>query len=100
MNLDLKKLELRKINDTLQNLDRKKNDRSFTILNPEGSHAVCAGLTDELDVTVKGHVGYYCAGMNQNAKVTIEGNVGTGVGENMMSGTVHVKGNALSLIHI
>ena len=43
MNLDLKKLELRKVNDTLQNLDRKKNDRSFTILNPEGSHAVCAG---------------------------------------------------------
>ena len=94
MNLDLKKLELRKVNDTLQNLDRKKNDRSFTVLNPEGSHAVCAGLTDDVDVTIKGHVGYYCAGMNQNAHVTVEGNVGTGVGENMMSGTVHVKGNA------
>ena len=30
----------------------------------------------------------------QKAHVTIDGNVGTGVAENMMSGTVHVKGNA------
>ena len=32
--------------------------------------------------------------MNQNASITIDGNVGTGVGENMMSGKIHVKGNA------
>ena len=45
-------------------------------------------------MTVKGHVGYYCGGMNQNANITVEGNVGTGVAENMMSGKIHVKGNA------
>ena len=39
-------------------------------------------------------MGYYCAGMNQKAQITIDGNVGTGVAENMMSGKVHVKGNA------
>jgi glutamate synthase domain-containing protein 3 len=32
--------------------------------------------------------------MNQKAFITIDGNVGTGVAENMMSGKVHVKGNA------
>ena len=32
--------------------------------------------------------------MNKNANIIIEGNVGTGVAENMMSGLVHVKGNA------
>ena len=47
-----------------------------------------------MKVLIKGHVGYYCAGMNQKAHVTIDGNVGTGVAENMMSGKVHVKGNA------
>ena len=47
-----------------------------------------------MKVLIKGHVGYYCAGMNQKAHVTIDGNVGTGVAENMMSGIVHVKGNA------
>tara|TARA_B100000579_G_scaffold368004_1_gene328657 strand:+ start:204 stop:887 length:684 start_codon:yes stop_codon:yes gene_type:complete len=94
MELDLKKLKLRIINEKLQNLDRKKNERDFVIKNPEGSHALCAGLTEEMNVKIKGHVGYYCGGMNQKAAITIEGNAGTGVGENMMSGKIHVKGNA------
>ncbi len=94
MELDLKKLKLRKINDKLQNLDRKQNERNFTIINPEGNHAICAGLNDEMNITIKGHVGYYCGGMNKKANITIDGNVGTGVAENMMSGKVHVKGNA------
>ena len=85
MELDLKKLKLRNINDKLQNLDRKQNQRNFTIINPEGNHAICAGLNEEINVTIKGHVGYYCAGMNKKANITIEGNVGTGVAENMMS---------------
>jgi methylamine---glutamate N-methyltransferase subunit B len=34
------------------------------------------------------------AGMNQKANVTVHGNVGWSVAENMMSGTVHVKGCA------
>ena len=72
----------------------KKNKRDFIISNPEGNHAICAGLTENIDVTIKGHVGYYCAGMNQNANIIVDGNVGTGVAENMMSGKVHVKGNA------
>ena len=94
MNLDLKKLKLREVNEKLQNIGSKQNQRSFTVINPEGNHAICAGLKDEIDVIIKGHTGYYCAGMNQNAFVTINGNVGTGVAENMMSGKVHVKGNA------
>ena len=94
MKLDLKKLKLRDVNEKLQNIDRKQNDRNFTIINPEGNHAVCAGLTEEMNINIKGHVGYYCAGMNQNANIVIDGNVGTGVAENMMSGKVHVKGNA------
>ena len=97
MNLDLKKLKLRSVNEKLQSIDRKKNSRKFTISNPEGNHAICAGLTENIDVTIKGHVGYYCAGMNQNANIIVDGNVGTGVAENMMSGKVHVKGNACLL---
>ena len=98
MKLDLKKKKLREINKTLQNLDAKKNERDFTILNPEGSHALCAGLNQEMKVLIKGHAGYYCAGMNQKAQVTIDGNVGTGVAENMMSGIVHVKGMPHNLL--
>ncbi|OYY29757.1 MAG: protein glxC [Azorhizobium sp. 35-67-15] len=43
---------------------------------------------------VEGHVGYYCAGMNQQASIIIHGNAGVGVAENMMSGFVHVLGDA------
>ena len=78
----------------LQNLNKKSNDKDFTVMNPEGCHALCVGLVNKINVTINGHVGYYCAGMNQNANIIIKGNVSTGVAENMMSGTVHVKGNA------
>ena len=61
MELDLKKINLREVNEKLQNLDRKQNQRDFSIINPEGNHAICAGLTEEMNVNIKGHVGYYCA---------------------------------------
>jgi glutamate synthase domain-containing protein 3 len=70
MNFDLNKKTLREVNQHLQNVDRKQNTRKFEILNPQGQHAICAGLKDDIDVTIKGHTGYYCAGMNQKATVT------------------------------
>ena len=91
--LDFKKNNLRKINSTLQNISHKNNKRDFIIKNPNGNHAICAGLNEDISVKIRGHVGYYCGGMNQKAKITIEGNAGTGLGENMMSGLIHVKGN-------
>ena len=89
--LDFKKNNLRKINSSLQNINHKNNKRDFVIKNPAGEHAICAGLKEEMSVTIKGHVGYYCGGMNQKANICIEGNTGTGLGENMMSGIIHVK---------
>ena len=94
MKFNLQKDTLRTVNDYLQNFDKKSNNRSFEIINPNGNHAICAGLKDDIEVAVEGHAGYYCAGMNMNAQIIINGNVGTGVAENMMSGVVHVKGNA------
>ena len=94
MDFDLSKKKLTDVNAFLQNIDLKSNQRDFIVKNPSGSHALCAGLQQEINVSIKGHVGYYCAGMNKNASITIDGNVGTGVAENMMSGVVHVKGNA------
>ena len=67
---------------------------AFLIKNPRGVHALACGLDAPLDVTIDGHVGYYCAGMNKSAHVIINGNAGIGVAENMMSGRVHVKGDA------
>tara|TARA_X000000368_G_C22971386_1_gene685631 strand:+ start:39 stop:734 length:696 start_codon:yes stop_codon:yes gene_type:complete len=93
VDLDFKKNSLRKINNFLQNISYKNNKRNYVIKNPNGEHAVCAGLKEDISVNIKGHVGYYCGGMNQKANITIDGNAGTGVGENMMSGSIHIKGN-------
>lgn len=87
---DLEALSLRGINSALHAAE----EGAFTVLNPGGAHALACGLNAPLEVTIKGHTGYYCAGMNKHAAVTIEGNVGTGCGENIMSGTIRVKGDA------
>ncbi|RMD89500.1 MAG: protein glxC [Alphaproteobacteria bacterium] len=88
--LDLERIDRRALNATLQ----QATEGSFTVLNPQGVHALAAGLEHPIEVTIKGHAGYYCAGMNKEAKVTIEGNAGQGVAENMMSGLVRVTGDA------
>ena len=93
MELDLKKISLREINNTLQSLDVSQEDQNFTITNPEGCHALCVGIKQEININIEGHVGYYCAGMNQEANIKINGSAGTGVAENMMSGTVSISGN-------
>lgn len=88
---DLAETSVRNINAALHSADVSG---SYAILNPAGSHNLAVGLDAPVRVQIAGHVGYYAAGMNQRADVTIDGNAGVGVGENMMSGTVVVKGNA------
>jgi len=91
---DLAGGELRVLNHALQNLGPKTNETAWMILNPRGAHALAVGITAPVAVTIDGHVGYYCAGMNEGAEITITGNAGPGVAENMMSGRVHVLGDA------
>ena len=88
--LDLASVSLRDVNQQLH--DAK--DGTFFIANPRGAHAIACGLDAPLSVTVDGHAGYYCGGMNKLADITVHGNAGTGLAENMMSGRIHVKGDA------
>src|SRR5262249_43200356 len=79
---------------TVRDLNQRLHDAAgagpsqWRIENPEGAHALAAGLDGELEVEINGHVGYYCAGMNKLATVLVAGNCGVGVAENMMSGLV------------
>src|ERR1700743_928440 len=88
---DLRSVSLRQVNAALHAPDLTGE---FTIAPPDGAHNVAVGLDAPVRVTIDGHVGYYAAGINQQADLVIAGNAGTGVAENMMSGTVWVKGNA------
>ena len=89
--LDIAALGLRATNRTLQSAGAGTN---FTVANPQGLHAIAAGLNAPITVDVLGHAGYYCAGMNQEATVRVHGTAGVGVAENMMSGRVEVSGRA------
>ena len=92
--LDLASLDLRSVNGVLQGRADAGGETEFEIHHPKGAHALACGLTQAIDVKIKGHAGYYCAGMNERARVVVDGNVGTGVAENMMSGEVRVRGDA------
>jgi len=91
--VDLALVSLRDLNSRLHKLTPLTNETYWEVRNPQGRHALAAGLDAAVTVFVDGHVGYYCAGMNQQATVIVEGNAGVGVAENMMSGMVHVKGD-------
>lgn len=92
--IDLAITSKRELNARLHALPPATNETHWRIENPQGEHAIAAGLDALVTVEIAGHAGYYCAGMNAKATVIVEGNAGVGVAENMMSGTVHVKGDA------
>jgi glutamate synthase domain-containing protein 3 len=91
--VDLAETPLRELNRRLHEAD-PRDTRRWRVVNPNGAHAVAAGLNSEIEVEIEGHVGYYCAGMNQWATISVHGNAGPGLAENMMSGNVIVDGNA------
>lgn len=92
--IDLARDDVRALNQRLHALSPDTNERLWRVVNPRGAHAVAAGLTVPIELTIEGHVGYYCAGMNEHASVIVRGHAGTGLAENIMSGTVRVTGNA------
>ena len=92
--IDLHTATIRELNRQLQRPFTGGNDPRWRVTHPDGRHALAVGVTEALEIVIKGHVGYYCAGMNQQATVTIRGNAGPGLAENIMSGAVRVTGNA------
>lgn len=94
ISVDLASSSKRDLNQRLHALAPDTNETGWRVLNPQGQHALLAGLDAPIVIDLMGHAGYYCAGMNQQAEITVHGNVGVGVAENMMSGRVHVLGDA------
>ena len=92
--IDLRQTQVRTFNQTLHDLSPDTNETFWRVTNPDGLHAIAAGLDSPVTVEIEGHAGYYCGGMNKQARIIVHGNAGVGVAENMMSGFVHVKGDA------
>jgi methylamine---glutamate N-methyltransferase subunit B len=91
---DLAQVPVRTLNDWLHHGLAGSGIDQVDVLNPDGAHSIAVGINAPLTVDIRGHAGYYCGGMNKFADLTVHGNVGWGVAENMMSGSVRVKGFA------
>lgn len=85
---------VRPLNQALHELKDGTNLTNWRVTNPRGAHAVAVGVDADVTIEIDGDVGYYCAGMNKRASVVINGSAGVGLGENMMSGLIYVKGDA------
>jgi len=92
--IDLDSVSIRELNQALHDLKPDTNQTHWKARNPRGKHALAVGLEVPVTIEIDGHVGYYCGGMNKEASIVINGQCGWGVGENIMSGTIRVKGNA------
>ena len=91
---DLARSSVRALNERLHRLTPQTTEVYWRVLNPNGAHAIAVGITEPVQIEIKGHVGYYCAGMNAAGTVVVDGHPGTGLAENIMSGLVRVRGNA------
>jgi glutamate synthase domain-containing protein 3 len=89
--LDCSALSTREVNAALAALPEGAHAR---ILEPWGRHNLAVGLTNRITVEIEGNAGYFIGGLCDGPDVVVGGFVGWSAGENLMSGTVRVRGNA------
>lgn len=92
--LDVATLGVRGVNRYLHRPEIESESAAIRIVNPNGEHNLAVGLTAPVKIDIEGHAGYFIGGMNKHASIVVHGNVGWSVAENIMSGTVRVKGCA------
>jgi glutamate synthase domain-containing protein 3 len=89
--LSCAELTTREINRALAALP---DESSARVTAPFGRHNLAVGLTNRITIDIEGNAGYYIGGLGDGPDIVVGGFVGWSVGENLMSGTVRVNGNA------
>jgi len=89
--LDCSELSVRDLNAALREL---ADGTVVTITDPRGRHNLAVGLSNRIDITIAGNAGYFIGGLCDGPDVVVDGFVGWSVAENLMSGSVRVRGNA------
>ena len=90
--IDLGQMPVREANELIRKL--AADGENIEVVNPDARHHIGVGLTHPVDVSIRGSAGYFCAGLTDQARFEVERNVGWGLGDNMYSGSVVVRGNA------
>jgi len=90
--IDASRLGTRELNREIRKAS--ENIRKVIIENPNGKHHIAAGLRKEIQILIKGSVGYFVGTMIDGPDIAIDGNAGWFVGDNMTNGSILVKGHA------
>ena len=89
--VDARALGVTAVNRLLRSLP---DGTEVSVTEVRGIHNLGVGLTNRIKISVDGNAGYYLAGLCDGPSFIVNGSVGWGVGENLMSGVVRVRGNA------
>jgi len=84
-------LPVRAINAALRELP---DGTAVRLTEARGQHNLAVGLSARLGITICGNAGYFTGGLGDGPDITVEGFTGWSAWENLMSGTLRVRGNA------
>ena len=88
--IDLGQVSVRDANELIRDYGAAGED--IEVLNPDARHHIGVGLIHPVRVHVRGSAGYFCAGLADEAHFEVDNNVGWGLGDNMYTGSVTVRG--------
>src|SRR5688500_3021732 len=63
------------------------------VRNPGARHNLAVGIRQSGRITIDGSAGYYCGGLSNEIDLEVRGSAGWGLAENLMAGRVVVHGN-------
>ncbi len=94
--LDCAALGIRGVNRVLQALP---DGAEVRVVQPRGRHNLAVGVANNVAITVEGNAGYFLGGQcgqgdGSGPDMVVDGFVGWSVGENLMGGSVRVRGGA------
>jgi len=89
---DLARSSVRAPNERLHRLTPQTTEVYWRVLNPNGAHAIAVGITEPVQIEIKGHVGYYCAS-GRGGLVVIEGDASARCGISMKGVDIVVGGS-------
>lgn len=93
--IDCNQTSLTDINQMIRKAAKDKV-KEVVFENPFSRHNLGVGITDPIQLTYNGDVGYYAVSLCDHVTAKINGNAGWAVGENLMDGEIVVEGNAAS----
>lgn len=82
--IDAKNYTIRELNIELKRLSN--SFKKIILENPDGKHNIAAGLVKEVELKIRGSVGYFLGTMIEGPEIKVEGNAGWFTGDNMTGG--------------